>query len=206
MDSKTKKNMKTLLSIIIIITSINSSSWAQEFRGLDKSPLDIAYLPDNFAHDRKFAPERNLGESAYIRVIYSRPQKKDRVVFGNMVKYDELWRLGANETTEMKVYQDIKIGGKTLIAGTYAVFALPNAEEWTIIFNSDLDEWGHYSYNEEHDVLRVAASVKANDAVVEAFTIQFEGQGDGKAVMSIAWDKQIAELPIEIISNPFLKK
>ena len=190
--------MKNLLFIIIIVTSISSTTWAQEFRSLDKSPLDNAYLPDNFAHDRKFAPERNLGKSAFIRVTYSRPQKKDRVVFGGMVKYDELWRLGANEATEMKVYQDIKIGGKNLSAGTYAVFAIPNKDEWTIIFNSDLDEWGHYSYKEANDVLRVVAKVKATDVVIEAFSIQFEDLNDGKAIMRIGWDKTIAELPIEI--------
>jgi hypothetical protein len=127
-------------------------------------------------------------------------------VFGGMVKYDEVWRLGANETTEMKVYQDIKIGRKTLIKGSYAVFAIPTANEWTIIFNADLDEWGHYSYQEEHDVLRVKASVKSNDVSVEAFTIQFEDSANGKAKMIFAWDTVLAELPIEIVSNPFLKK
>ncbi len=198
--------MNKNLTIIAMLTFVVTSAWAQEYRGLDKSPMDMAYLPDNFAHDRKFAPERNLGESAFIKVIYSRPQKKGREVFGGMVKYDEVWRLGANETTEMKVYQDIKIGGKTLVKGTYVVFAIPTASEWTIIFNSDLDEWGHYSYKEEHDVLRVKAPVKSNDVIVEAFTIQFEDSANGKAKMIFAWDTVIAELPIEIVSNPFLKK
>lgn len=198
--------MKKILTIIVLLTVITSAVWAQEFRGLDKSPMDMAYLPDNFAHDRKFAPERNLGASAFIKVSYSRPQKKGREVFGGMVKYDEVWRLGANETTEMKVYQDISIGGKTLIKGTYAVFAIPTADEWTVIFNADLDEWGHYSYKKEHDVLRVIASVRSSDVIIEAFSIQFEDSGNGKAKMKMAWDTVIAELPIEMISNPVLKK
>lgn len=188
--------MKNILMIIALFTFVTFTSRAQEFRGLDKSPMDMAYLPDNFAHDRKFAPERNLGESAIIKVIYSRPQKNGREVFGGMVKYGEVWRLGANETTEMKVYQDIKIGGKTLITGTYAVFAIPAETEWTIIFNTDLDEWGHYSYKEEHNMLRVKASVMKNTNVVEALVIQFEDLSDGRAVMRIAWDTVITELPI----------
>jgi len=182
--------------IIALLTIVTCTTWAQEFRGLDKSPLDMAYLPDNFAHDRRFAPERNLSESAFIKIIYSRPQKKGREVFGGMVKYGELWRLGANETTEMKVYQDIKNGGKVLSSGTYAVFAIPAENERTIIFNADLDEWGHYSYKEEHDVLRVKAIVKKNANVVEAMSIQFEDLTAGKAVMRIAWDTVNAELPI----------
>ena len=102
--------------------------------------------------------------------------------------------------------QDINIGGKTLAKGTYAIFAIPTANEWTVIFNADLDEWGHYSYKEDHDVLRVKASVRSTDEIVEAFSIQFEDSANGKAKMKIAWDTVIAELPIEIISNPVLKK
>ena len=188
--------MKKTLTIIAFFTLVTSSIWAQEFRGFDKSPMDIAYLPDNFAHDRKFAPERKLGNSALIRVVYSRPQKKGRVVFGGMVKYDEVWRLGANEATEIKIYQDLEVGGKTLKKGTYAMFAIPAENEWTIIFNTDLDEWGSYSYQEDKDVLRVKASLKSNDSIVEAMTIQFEDLTDGKAVMRIAWDTTIVELAI----------
>jgi len=188
--------MKNILMIIALFTFVAFTCRAQEFRGLDKSPMDMAYLPDNFAHDRNFAPERNLGESAIIKVIYSRPQKNGREVFGGMVKYGEVWRLGANETTEMKVYQDIKIGGKILISGTYAVFAIPTENEWTIIFNADLDEWGHYSYKIAQDILRVKANVKKNTNVVEAMSIQFEDLTDDKAIMRVAWDTVIAELAI----------
>lgn len=189
--------MKRISLIIAIVVIINISGWAQEFRSLDKSPMDMAYLPDDFAHDRKFAPERKLGERAIIKVVYSRPQKKGREVFGGIVKYNEVWRLGANETTEMKVYQDIQIGGKVLTKGTYAVFAIPTAAEWTIIFNSDLDEWGHYSYQEEHDVLRVKATVKSTDDTIEAFSIRFEDTASG-GIMRFGWENTIAELTIEV--------
>ena len=188
--------MKKPLAILILLILVTAGSWAQEFRGIDKSPMDMAYLPDNFAHDRKFAPERELGNSAMIRVVYSRPQKKGREVFGGMIKYGEVWRLGANEATEIRIYQDINLDGKTLKKGTYAMFAIPGEKEWTIIFNADLDEWGAYSYKEENDVLRVKASVKSNDVIVEAFSIQFEELTDGKAVMRMAWDAVIIELPI----------
>ena len=188
--------MKKKFILILLLSLVSSSVWAQEFRGLDKSPMDMAYFPDNFAHDRKFAPERKLGESAIIKVVYSRPQKKGREVYGGLVKYNEVWRLGANEATEIKIYQNIEVGGKVLKKGSYAMFAIPGKKEWTIIFNADLDEWGHYSYKQEHDVLRVKAALKSNDIIVEAMSIQFEDLIDGKAVMRIAWDTIIAELPI----------
>ena len=189
--------MKYRLLLVALVITFSVSVNAQDFRGMDKSPMDMAYLPDNFSHDRKFAPERKLGDSPIIRVIYSRPQKKGREVFGGMIKYDEIWRIGANEETEIQLYQDITIDGKSLKKGTYAMFVIPSEKEWTIIFNSDLDQWGHYSYNQDLDVLRVKATVKTGDEVVEAMAIQFEDMGNGKAVMRIAWDTTIAETSIE---------
>jgi len=188
--------MKKIISVFALFSLISINTVAQEFRGLDKSPLDRAYLPDDFAHDRKFAPERNLGEFPILKVDYSRPQKNNREVFGGMVKYNEIWRLGANEATEIKVYKDITIGGKLLKKGTYSMFAIPTKNNWTILFSSDLDYWGHYSYNKNHDVLRVETPVVHSTELVEEFSIQFEDLEERKAVMYIAWDMIRVELPI----------
>ncbi|MEH6746822.1 MAG: DUF2911 domain-containing protein [Maribacter arcticus] len=188
--------MKQIIAVFALFSLISINVVAQEFRGLDKSPLDRAYLPDNFAHDRKFAPERILGESPILKVDYSRPQKNNREVFGGMVKYNEIWRLGANEATEIKVYKDIKVEGKLLKKGTYSMFAIPTQDYWTIIFSSDLDYWGHYSYNKDHDVLRVETPVIHSKKLVEEFSIQFEDLEEGKAVMYIAWDMIGVELPV----------
>ena len=182
--------MKKNITVFALISLIAVSSFAQEFRGLDDSPMDRAYLPDNFAHDRKD------GQSAIIRIDYSRPQKKGREVFGGIVKYNKIWRLGANEATEIKVYEDIAIGGKPLKPGTYSMFAIPAKDSWTIILSSDLDYWGHYSYNKDHDVLRVETPVLKSDKLVEAFSIQFEDLEDGNAAMYIAWDMTMVKLEI----------
>jgi len=184
------------ISAFIVFSLIATYCQSQDFRGLDASPLDRSYLPDHFAHDRKFAPERNLGEMAIIKVDYSRPQKKGRKVFGNLVKYNEVWRLGANEATEIKIYKDISIGGKSLKSGTYAMFAIPTESSWTVIFNTDLDEWGHYSYDQAQDVLRIETPVLKSNELIEAFSIQFEDLEEGKAIMHIAWDMTRVELPV----------
>lgn len=178
-----------LLALATVLFSVTAIG--QSFRGLDRSPLDIAYLPDNFAHDR-------IGDQkAIIRITYSRPQKKGRDVLGGIVPFGQVWRTGANEATEIKVYQDITIGGKKLNAGTYSMFAIPDKEEWTLIFNSDLDYWGAYSYNEENDVLRVTASAKQIEATVEAFVIQFESSAANRATLTLAWDRTMVEVPVE---------
>jgi hypothetical protein len=74
--------MRTKLVYLFLLLTLTLTSQAQKFRGLDKSPMDMAYYPDNFAHDIKFAPEK-VGKEAFVRVTYSRPAKKDREVFGD---------------------------------------------------------------------------------------------------------------------------
>ncbi|GAB4036626.1 DUF2911 domain-containing protein [Spirosoma gilvum] len=170
---------------------------AQTVRGLDKSPMDMAYYPDDFAHDRKFAPAK-VGDKAYARVTYSRPAKNGREVAGKLIPYGKVWRVGANEATEIKFFIDATIQGKKIKAGIYSLYAIPTETEWTLIFNSDLDQWGAYSYKPELDVLRVTAPVKKSDSVVENFTIQFKKANDKptESVMMLAWDTVMVEVPI----------
>lgn len=182
--------MKKYVFFVFLLLGMGSVTVAQSFRGLDKSPLDIAYFPDNFAHDRK------AGEKPVVKVTYSRPQKNGRMVFGGLIPFEKVWRTGANEATEIKVFQDITLGGKALAAGTYSLFTIPGASTWEIIINADLDYWGAYSYQEDQDVLRVSATAQPLDKVVDAFTIQFEADGPNKAVMMLAWDQTMVRVPI----------
>ncbi|MDX2248728.1 MAG: DUF2911 domain-containing protein [Bacteroidia bacterium] len=182
--------MKNLLLLFLVSALLPLTTVAQSLRGLDKSPLDIAYFPDNFAHDRKD------GEKAIVKVTYSRPAKNGREVFGQLVPYEKVWRTGANEATEIKVYQTITLGDKKLKPGTYSLFTLPGETEWEIIVNKDLDYWGAYSYEPTRDVLRTKVPAGKSDQAVENFTIQFKLLGTGKAVMILAWDKTIVEVPV----------
>jgi hypothetical protein len=180
---------KTLFLLTFVLLAA-LPALAQSLRGLDKSPLDIAYFPDNFAHDRKD------GEAAIVKITYSRPQKNGREIFGEKVPYGKVWRTGANEATEIKVYQKITLGGKKLKAGTYSLFTLPGEKDWEISISKDLDYWGAYSYKPENDLLRITVPSRTTDEVVEAFTIQFRPDGDGQAIMILAWDQTRVEVPI----------
>jgi hypothetical protein len=178
-------------SFLLALLGSMASASAQSFRETDKSPMDMAYLPDNFAHDRK------KDDKAIIRVTYSRPSRNGRELFGSkLAPYGKVWRVGANEATEIRFYQDVTLGGKPVKAGTYSLFAIPEKEAWTIVLNSDLDYWGAYSYRQEADVLRVEAVVAALKESVESFTIQFKDEGKGKAVMMLAWGTTLVSLPV----------
>ena len=181
-----------LLSFMLLVAD------AQTFRGLDKTPMDMAYYPDDYAHDRKFAPAKIGTDKAMIRITYNRPGKKDREIFGKLVPFDKVWRAGANEAPEIKLYQDVTIGGKKIPAGNYALLTIPGEKEWTIIISSDVDQWGAYSYNEALDVVRVKVPVQKSASVIENFSVQFAKKDPQTVTMYMGWDTTMVEVPIAL--------
>jgi hypothetical protein len=118
------KKLKLIALAVFLIAATTKFSTAQKLPGLDPSPADISYFrPDG----RNAAP--------VAKITYGRPMKKGRTMLGDVEPFGKLWRLGANETTEIKLYKDVTFGDKTLKAGTYSVYAIPDKTEWTIIFN-----------------------------------------------------------------------
>ncbi|MCX6214429.1 DUF2911 domain-containing protein [Spirosoma sp.] len=186
---------KTALLLGFILFTIATAS-AQTFRGLDKTPMDMAYYPDDYAHDRKFAPAKIGTDKAMVRITYNRPFKNGREVFGKLVPYGKVWRAGANEAPEIKFYQDVTIGGKKIPAGSYALLTIPNENEWIIILSSDVDQWGAYSYNEKLDVARVNVPVQKAETPLENFSIQFAKKDAKNAVMYMGWDTTVVAVPI----------
>lgn len=183
--------MKKTIFLSLMLTILALGAQAQKFRGLDKSPRDIAYYPDAFAGKRKD------GEKALVKVSYSRPGVKGREIFGKLEPFGKVWRLGADESTEIKFYTDATFGGKKVKAGTYSMFAIPGEKEWTIILNSDLDYWGAYKYKEANDVTRITVPVSPKPAeLIENFSILFTGDSPSKAVMALGWENTVVEVPI----------
>ncbi|MDX1667296.1 MAG: DUF2911 domain-containing protein [Saprospiraceae bacterium] len=176
---------------------ITTGLGAQEFPDLDKSPLDIAYYPSRAAF-RAFADseEQKQANMPVIKVVYSRPQMNGREVFGQLVPYDKVWRAGANESTEIKFFEDVTIGGTEVPAGTYALFIEPSAEEWRIIINESTDNWGAFAYEADMDVASVTVPVETLDDPVEAFSIVFEKSEEG-AHMIMAWENSLVRVPVE---------
>lgn len=120
-------------------------------------------------------------------VNYAQPAKKGREIFGKLVPYGEVWRTGANEATTINFSGDVKIGGKSLKAGTYSLFTIPNKDKWTVIINSEAKQWGAYGYKQDKDILRADASISNLKEHQERFTIGFE-KADNGTMLTMAWD------------------
>jgi hypothetical protein len=135
-------------------------------------------------------------EPLVARVIFSRPQKNGRTIFGDLVEYGKVWRLGANEATEIEFFRDVTISNKIIKKGRYTLYALVNPDKWTMILNRDTDTWGAFKYDSTKDVLRMNVPVSKQSDVSEVFSIQFEKTDAKSADLVVAWDDQMVRMPI----------
>ena len=131
-------------------------------------------LSSAFAQDKPASPqatvEGKIGASK-VKIVYCQPSARGRKIMGGLVPYGEVWRTGANDATTIEFDKPVKIEGKDLAAGKYALFTIPGEQEWTIIINKDSKQWGAYSYKKESDVLRVAVKPTKTSGTVETFNI-----------------------------------
>lgn len=140
-------------------------------------------------------------DSLELEVFYNRPYKKERVIFGELVPYGEVWRTGANEATTFTTNKDLLVDGSYLPAGKYTLWTIPGEDTWKVIFNSKMYPWGIDSdkkaYREpEFDVLVLEVAVQNMNEVMEQFSIYFERAND-LVIMNLAWDQTKVTLPLQ---------
>ena len=161
---------------------------------VDKSPMDVCYYPNNYPI---LKIQNKANEPVTARVLYSRPQRQGRKVFGELVEYGKLWRLGANEATEIDFFKDVKIGGKKILKGRYTLYAIVNENTWTIIVNKDTDSWGAFKYDAKKDVVRTDVAVQKTDEIAETMSMWFEKTNNGISLI-ITWEQVKVSLPISL--------
>ena len=161
---------------------------------LDLSPLDISYFPVDYPIEKM--RRQGIDDLPVARVIYGRPHKQGRTIFGNLLKYGEPWRLGANEATEIEFFQPVSIQGKRIGKERFVIYAIPEEKHWTIIFNRNAFSWG-LQQDSKQDVYRFTVPVEKSNTPVEYFTMVFEKAFDGGMNLLIAWDDVVVRLPIK---------
>lgn len=145
---------------------------------------------------QKASPMRSVQgkiSTATVAVQHGSPAVRNRVIWGDLLPYGEVWRTGANEATFVEFSEDVTVEGEELEAGKYSLFTIPKEQgEWTVIFNSEWDlQHGHYQYKEENDVLRIEANPQWEEVSQENLTISIEDYG-----LLVRWEK--LSLPIRI--------
>jgi hypothetical protein len=185
-----KKNILIFTTFLLLTFNVFAQSGSMP--PIDKSPMDMSYYPANYP---VLKIQDKITESLAVRVVYSRPQKEGRIIFGELVKYGEVWRMGANEATEIEFFRNVKIGGKKISKGRYTLYTIANENSWTIIVNKDTDIWGAFKYNPKKDIVRTSVPVQKMDTAIESLSMIFEKAPEGCNLI-VAWDMVKVVLPI----------
>lgn len=175
---------KSILAIAIFaITLITSSEvLAQDFKGLDKSPMDAAAYPSSY----------KISDKA-VKVTYGRPQLRGRDL-AKLAPAGKVWRTGANEAPEITFYKDVTFGGKAVKAGTYSLFTIPSETgDWTVIISTARNVWGSYFYKEDQDVVRVNGAVSKSEKSIENFSMMFADD----MTLKMGWANTVVSVAIK---------
>ena len=131
-----------------------------------------------------------------VTVDYSSPRAKSRKIFGGLVPYGQIWRAGANEATTFVTTGDINVGGKTVPAGKYTIFAIPGEDKWTLVISKKTGEWGTAYPGPDNDLARIDMKVSKTSAPVENFTIAFDQKGS-TCTLRMEWENTSASADIK---------
>lgn len=184
---------KTILTLLVAVITVMAMA-QQKPTELDKSPMDMSYWPKDYPILKMSGKSKDIPTA---RIIYGRPQKNGRDIFGGINKYNEIWRMGANEATEIEFFKNVKIADKPVAKGRYTLFCIPQENKWTIIISKDNFSWGSFTYDAKKDLMRTDIAIEKNADTVEALTMYFEETKKG-ANLIIMWDDVKATLPINL--------
>jgi hypothetical protein len=192
---KSKQHFTPIIVRFILLTIINfgcnSAQLSEEGVASTTDTLTIVENKEGKTSEdkskRPSPPARLEARFGDVNIIidYSQPAVNGRNIFGDIVPYGEIWRTGANEATTITFDKDVVVEGKNLLAGTYALFTIPDEKEWTIIFNRKANQWGAFEYKEADDALRVSVKPVQEKEVTERVT--FSMNETGQIIMQ--WDR-----------------
>ena len=173
--------MRKLFYAILAIVSVNAGTFAQAVK--TPAPSTTQTIKQDFA-------------LSSIEIVYSRPNMKGRVVFGDLAPMGKLWRTGANAATKITFGEDVKVGGMAVKAGSYVLYTVPNKDEWEVVLNKGLNNWGTDGYKAEEDVAKFKVKSMMLPMNIETFTMQIANVMPASADIQIMWEKTAVSFPV----------
>ena len=165
----TMKNFQHVIIAIFVLVASSFNLMGQDDKSKRASPPKTA--------------SSSVGD-LNIQIDYGAPSVKGRSVYGGLVPYGKVWRTGANEATTFSVNKDVTVDGQTLPAGKYALFTIPEKDDWTVIFNKKADQWGAYDYDKSDDALRIKVKPAKQDSSQEQLSFDV----DNKGTVEYSWE------------------
>lgn len=173
--------MKRTISILFLSGLMSWSVSAQDFKMPAPSPS--VSIQQDFS-------------TSFIKLDYSRPSVKERKIFGELIPFGQIWRTGANATTKITFGEEVYVGNELVKPGTYSLYTIPGEKEWTVLLNTDLDNWGADGYDEAKNVVKMSVPVKVIKNQ-ETFSVTVENMTPNSAHIVLAWEKAAIEIPVK---------
>jgi len=191
-----------ITSIVLILLAFGCKSETKE-----KINSDMNYEEHKVEKTEEVAKKKPLSPhtfamsmvgDAHIYIDYSSPGVRDRIIFGGLVGYDNVWQAGAHKATWIETDKDLIIDGKTLPAGKYGFFTIPSKGDWTVIFNKNWDQHGKDEYDQYDDVLRLIVSPELSDNIQEHLEYKVTKNTDTRGSIILSWEKVTIQIPFEV--------
>ena len=189
--------LKNLYLIFLILLLTDCSQSKKHDNHSHHSSTNSANTSNNNLSPHTFSMKMING--AHIHIDYSSPSVRNRIIFGGLLAFDEVWQSGAHNATWIETDYDLKINDKLLKMGKYGFFTIPSKDEWIIIFNSNWDQHGKDEYDEKDDVLRIAVTPETLEENVERLRYEVNEIGDGIGEISLLWEKTKVSFQFKIV-------
>lgn len=196
--------MKTikLLSIVCILLASGCKSETKENPNSEMNHQEHQIEKTEDATKKKpLSPHTStmamIGDT-HIHIDYSSPGVRDRIIFGGLVGYDNVWQAGAHKATWIEINNDLTINGAILSKGKYGFFTIPSKGDWTIIFNKNWDQHGKDEYDEKEDAIRIQVTPTISDEITEHLEYKVNKISDTEGTISLSWEKVTVSFPFKL--------
>jgi hypothetical protein len=183
------KKLTLLIAIALLIVSCKNEKTTSEEQ---KHNHNVSTKKVEQSKKKPLSPHTEtmamIGD-AHIHIDYSSPGVRDRIIFGGLLAYDQVWQAGAHMATWIETNKDLRIKGKTLPAGKYGFFTIPSKDEWTIIFNSNWEQHGKDEYDEKDDVIRFKVKPTFSEEIKEHLEYKVSKVNDAEGKINLSWEK-----------------
>jgi hypothetical protein len=190
------KHLVIKTAILLLSAIFTTNSFAQEVKKDEISHNPNATI-DSSKKSIKAAAIGKIGK-ANVTVNYHSPGVRKRVIWGGLVPYNDVWVTGAHSATNLVIDKPVKVEGKLIPAGKYALFTIPGEDEWTVIINKNWEQHLTDDYNMKDDLVRVKVKPIKKDSTLERLQYFITKSGDNKGTIAMEWEKVRVELPIEL--------
>ena len=192
-----KKTLILSFSVILFIGCKNN----QKESSSEKDNEHIEHIEKTETKKKPLSPHTStmsmIGD-AHIHIDYSSPGVRDRIIFGGLVGYNNVWQAGAHKATWIETNKDLHIDGKTLPAGKYGFFTIPTKGDWTVMFNKNWEQHGKDEYDQNDDVLRFTVSPKLSENIQEHLEYRITKTNETEGTISLSWEKVTISFPFEV--------